>query len=401
MISTWKRTTVGEVLNLQRGHDLTAKEFRPGPFPVISSGGFQGFHSEAKAKGPGVLLGRKGTLGTVWYTEKDYWPNSTTLWVTDFKGSEPRFVYYFFKYFGLTHLDVGSANPTLNRNHVHPLPVLWPPIAEQRAIAHILGTLDDKIELNRRMNETLEAIARALFKSWFVDYDPVRAKAEGRKTGLPPEIDALFPDGFEETEIGEVPRGWEVGSLSDLATLNPESWTKQTYPRHISYVDLSNTKRGRIEAVVTYEAQEAPSRAQRILRPGDTIIGTVRPGNESFALVQLESLTGSTGFAVLRPRRGSDVGFVYLCATNPDNIEALAHLADGAAYPAVRPEGVASTPAVVAPPELRTFFGKLVHPILERLAANEKTNDAVASMRDNLLPKLVSGELQVLVEGID
>ena len=87
---------------------------------------------------------------------------------------------------------------------------------EQRAIAHILGTLDDKIELNRRMNETLEAMARALFKSWFVDFDPVRAKAEGRDTGLPREIADLFPDGFEESELGEVPRGWQVGGIREM-----------------------------------------------------------------------------------------------------------------------------------------------------------------------------------------
>ena len=115
-------------------------------------------------------------------------------------------------------MDVGSANPTLNRNHVHPIEVLWPPVFQQKSIAHILGTLDDKIELNRRMNETLEAMARVIFKSWFVDFDPVRAKMDGRK---PESMDAatakLFPETFEDSEVGELPCGWQTCSLYDTA----------------------------------------------------------------------------------------------------------------------------------------------------------------------------------------
>ena len=110
-----------------------------------------------------------------------------------------------------------SARANLSGRFELPLP--FPPLTEQRAIAHILGTLDDKIELNRRMNETLEAIARAIFKSWFVDFDPVRAKAEGRDTGLPPHIADLFPDSFEDSELGEIPAGWRATSLRNLVEI--------------------------------------------------------------------------------------------------------------------------------------------------------------------------------------
>ncbi len=109
--------------------------------------------------------------------------------------------------------------PNLNTQILSAVPVLLPPSTEQKAIAHILGTLDDKIELNRKTNETLEAMARALFQSWFVDFDPVRAKAEGRPTGLPDEISDLFPDSFEESELGEIPKGWEVRPLGDMIEL--------------------------------------------------------------------------------------------------------------------------------------------------------------------------------------
>jgi len=154
-----------------------------------------------------------------------------------------------------------------------------PHLDTQRRIAHILGTLDDKIELNRRTNETLEAI----------------------------------------------PRGWMAGTLGDMSDLNPESWSRHTRPDFIRYVDLSNTKWGRIEAVAHYNSDEAPSRAQRVLRIGDTIVGTVRPGSGSYALISSEGLTGSTGFAVLRPCSPMYTEFVYLAATSRDNIDLLSH----------------------------------------------------------------------------
>src|SRR3984893_16386659 len=220
MAGEWIETTVGGQATLQRGIDITRADQRSGRVPVVSSGGVSSYHDTSAATGPGVILGRKGVVGSVYYIPSDYWPHDTTLWVKDFHGNDRRFVYYFFRWLAprIATMDVGSANPTLNRNHVHPIEVRWPALVEeQRAIAHILGTLDDKIELNRRMNETLEAMARALFKSWFVDFDPVRAKAEGRDPGLPKPLADLFPARFVDSELGEVPEGWEVKSLDEIA----------------------------------------------------------------------------------------------------------------------------------------------------------------------------------------
>ena len=275
-------------------------------------------------------------------------------------------------------------------------PMLVPTdLDEQRAIAHILGTLDDKIELNRRMNETLEAMARALFKSWFVDFDPVLAKAAGRDPGLPKPIADLFPDSFEDSELGEIPRGWEEASLYDFAMLNPESWTRETRPEVMEYVDLSNTKWRRIDAVTRYSQEEAPSRAQRVLRPLDTIVGTVRPGNGSYAFILVEGLTGSTGFTVLRPTKREYAEYVYLVASGPENIERLAHLADGAAYPAVRPEVVAATRVVKPDVKAIKGFADIATTILANIAANEAETSTLAILRGTLLPKLISGELRV------
>ena len=397
MAGEWRDTTLGEFVRLQRGHDLPEADRRPGVVPIMGSAGHNGFHDTVKAIGPGVIIGRSGvgSMGVVTYCAADYWPHNTVLYVTDFCGNDERFTYYFLHQLNLRRFDSGSAQASLNRNYIYPLRIRVPHPAEQRAIAHILGTLDDKIELNRRMNETLEAMARALFKSWFVDFDPVRAKAEGRDPGLPRPLADLFPARLVDSELGEIPDGWEVGTLADVSSLNPEVWSKETRPPVINYVDLSNTKWGRIEAITVFARQDAPSRAQRVLRPGDTIVGTVRPGNGSYAFIAEDGLTGSTGFAVLRPLRAECAEFVYLASTAGEKVEALSHLADGAAYPAVRPEVVAATQVTKPGNNVIERFSRIAGPLLARMAKDERESRTLAALRDTLLPKLISGELRV------
>jgi len=149
-------------------------------------------------------------------------PNSVACFPKDEKQIDRDFAYFYFSspygQWSISSILGGSAQPKFNKTDFRSLEIATPPIAEQKAIAHILGTLDDKIELNRKTNETLEAMAKALFKSWFVDFDPVRAKAEGRSTGLPPEISDLFPDSFEDSELGDIPSGWEVAELGTVST---------------------------------------------------------------------------------------------------------------------------------------------------------------------------------------
>ena len=394
--SAWGRIRLGDFVTLQRGHDLPDAVRRSGDTPVVGSFGVTGWHDEARAKGPGVTVGRSGaSFGVVTYSPVDYWPLNTVLYVTNFHGNDERFAYYLLKQFDFRVYNSGSAQPSLNRNFIHPIPVDIPHLPQQRAIANILGTLDDKIELNRRMNETLEAMARALFKSWFVDFDPVRAKAEGRDLGLPQSLADLFPARLVDSDLGEIPEGWEAGTVADLSALNPETWTKGERPEEIRYVDLSNTKRGRIEAITPYATAEAPSRAQRVLWPGDTIVGTVRPGNSSYALVSESGLTGSTGFAVLRPKAAECTEFVYLAATSATRIDDLAHLADGAAYPAVRSDVVAATPIVQPDDKVLILFSSAAGALLGRIAHSEKESCTLACLRDLLLPKLMSGEVRL------
>ncbi|MEI6206229.1 MAG: restriction endonuclease subunit S [Desulfuromonadales bacterium] len=161
----WKRTIVGDQIALQRGFDITKNAQIEGDVPVVSSGGIKSFHDKAMAQAPGVVIGRKGTLGKVFYLETDFWPHDTTLWIKDFKGNNPRFVYYFFIGLDVKHLDSGTANPALNRNLVHPIEVNWPPVSKQGAIVETLDALSGETQRLESIYQQKLAALDALKKS--------------------------------------------------------------------------------------------------------------------------------------------------------------------------------------------------------------------------------------------
>ena len=345
--------------------------------------------------------GTIGRIAEVCYEDLPCMLNTSVIRMRpkDNKTLDRRFLRYFLTSSAfqdqIRSLASGSVQVNYGPTHLEQVSILVPPRSEQRSIGHILGTLDDKIQLNRRMNATLEAMARALFRSWFVDFDPVRAKMEGRDTGLPKDIADLFPGQLVDSELGEIPKGWRASTLAEVARLNPESWSNQNAPARILYVDLAKTKWGDIDEIQMFSWADAPSRARRVLRRGDTIVGTVRPGNGSFALIDRDDLTGSTGFAVLRPTEPIEREIVWCAATSADAIDRLAHLADGGAYPAVSPKAVLDIAVALPNERIRLAFSSVAAPLLNRLKANQREARILGTLRDTLLPKIVSGELRV------
>ncbi len=379
MVSRWRDTTIGNQVTLQRGIDITKAEQRTGEVPVVSSGGISSYHDVAQVRGPGVILGRKGVVGSVYYVEQDYWPHDTTLWVKEFHGNEPRFVYYFFKQMAsrLAAMDVGSANPTLNRNHVHPTPISWPPLSEQRAIASVLGTLDDKIELNRRMNETLEEMARALFKSWFVDFDPVRAKMEGRQpAGMDDGTANLFPDAFEDSPLGEIPKGWRMGVVEDLVILQRgfDLPKKQRALGPYPVLAASGPSGTHVECKV--EGPGVTTGRSGVLGKVFFVHDNYWPLNTSLWVKQ---------FDASRPLHA----YHFLSTLN------LKALNAGSAVPTLNRNHVHNLPALI--PDIRVIeaFEELAMPMFSHHRANSRQSETLAALRDALLPKLLSGEVRV------
>jgi type I restriction enzyme S subunit len=395
MAGEWVETTLGEVIELKRGYDLPQQNRRPGAVPVVSSSGVTDQHAEAMAKGPGVVTGRYGTLGQVFYIEQDFWPLNTTLYVRDFKGNDPRFISYFLRGLDFLAYSDKAAVPGLNRNHLHQARVVVPTdVAEQRAIAHILGTLDDKIELNRRMSETLEAMARALFKSWFVDFDPVRAKAEGRDPGLPKPLADLFPARLVDSELGEIPEGWGVGVLGDVLAQCVDRCAPSAETRSRPYVPIECIAPRSLLLSESKPGEEAQSSLTRF-RKGDLLFGAMRPYFHKVAIAPFDGTTRTTVF-VLRPRQAEDFSFAALLLHDPKTIEYATNHSTGSTIPyAVWQDSLEEMPIVVPPAEVRRSFDKLVRPLLTRIPPVFFENRTLAALRDTLLPKLISGELRV------
>jgi type I restriction enzyme S subunit len=401
----WLETTIGEQATLQRGIDITKAEQREGRVPVISSGGVSSYHDTAAVKGPGVVLGRKGVVGSVYFVDEDYWPHDTSLWVKDFHGNHPRFVYYYFKSIApkLAQMDVGSANPTLNRNHVHPIPISWPPLPEQKAIARILGTLDDKIELNRRMNATLEAMARALFQSWFVDFDPVHAKAAGRQpSGMDQSTAALFPASFQSSELGEIPSGWTVELVGDVvecvggstpSTSESAFWEDGVY-HWTTPKDFSALQSPILIASERKITDAGLAKISSGLLPPGTVLLSSRAPVRYLAISTIPVAINQSFIAMKCGGCASPYFVLNWCQSNMTEIKGRA---TGTTFPEISKKNFRPIPMVLPLEKLMSAFTNAVSPLYDQITANLFQSRTLATLRDTLLPKLLSGALQSTV----
>ena len=394
----WQDTNLGALIELKRGYDLPKRVRKPGSVPIVSSSGVTGHHSESKVTGPGVVTGRYGTLGQVFYIADDFWPLNTTLYVRDFKESDPRFIRYLLQDLDFSVYSDKAAVPGLNRNHLHQEPVRVPSDpSEQRAIAHILGTLDEKIDLNRRMNETLESMARAIFKDWFVDFGPSRVKAEGRDPYVAPEIWDLFPDALDKQ--GK-PLGWiisEIGNEVDAvggttpSTKEPSYWEGGEYhwatPKDLSKLSspvLMHTDRKITEAGVR--------KISSGLLPVGTVLMSSRAPIGYLAIVEVPTAVNQGFIAMVCEKRLPNVFVLFWCYENLDYIKGIS---GGSTFSEISKRVFRPIPVVVPPERIVKAFEWIIRPLYSRIVANVRESESLAQTRDLLLPKLMSGEIRL------
>jgi type I restriction enzyme S subunit len=295
---------------------------------------------------------------------------------------------------------VGATMPNLNTSIMSAVPFALPPLAEQKAIAAVLGALDDKIELNRRMNATLEAMARALFQSWFVDFDPVRAKLDGRPpASLDPATAALFPDHFEDSELGEIPRGWAAQRLPDVIDVNPRRTLKSG--TIAPYLDMKNlpTQGHSAEEVIDREFSSGTK-----FQNGDTLLARITPCLENGKTGYVDFLEdgqvgwGSTEYIVLSPKLPLPPQFGYLLARSDAlRTHAIQNMTGTSGRQRVPSECFHNFWLAVPPPAIARRFDELTAPLMAKIKANSTESRTLATLRDTLLPKLLSGEVQAPV----
>jgi len=348
--------------------------------------------------------------------------------------TENDYAYYLTKWNRVREYAISQMTGTSGRQRVpvealSHLEVPVPPLSEQRAIAHILGTLDDKIEFNRRMNETLEAMARALFKSWFVDFDPVidnaleagnpipdvlAEKAERRlalgdkRKALPEHIRRLFPDRFVDSELGPIPEGWKVAPLPEVIEINP--------PRRLHrgaiapYLEMANMPT-RSARVINFYYREFESGTRFI--DGDTLLARITPCLENGKVCFVDFLGegkvgwGSTEYIVLRSKPPLPLEYSYFLArTDKFRSFAIANMTGTSGRQRLSPSSLAHFDIVVPEAKVVRRFGEFARAVFSKMKSNDEESCTLAAIRDTLLPKLISGEIQVkyvqqLLEGKD
>ena len=400
MGSEWKQYRLSDVIDLIGGG--TPKRSHPeywgGEIPWLSVKDFNNDYrhvfeaeetitkeglenSSTKLLRPGqLIISARGTVGALAQLVKPMAFNQSCYGITAKNHNVTNdFLYYLLKFTvaNLRQITHGAVFDTITRETFNYVTVALPPLPEQRAIAHILGSLDDKIELNRQMNRTLEKMAQAIFKSWFIDFDPVRAKAEGRDPGLPKEIADLFPDSFEDSEIGLVPEGWQVESLGNLLEL--------AYGKGLRAQD----RRPGTVAVYGSNGQVGWHDEKLVKGPG-IVVG--RKGNPGIVTwVPTDFFPIDTTFYVVPKGNYRSLYFLFHVLRAHD----LQALAADSAVPGLNRNLAYMSQQVVPPPSVLVVFDRFVTPLYDRMRVGIRQNYRLAGLRDTLLPNLLSGELEV------
>lgn len=363
MSKVWTSCSLGEVVTFQRGFDITQKEQITGLYYVYSSSGPKSTHDRFKVKAPGVIIGRKGTLGTVFFAENDFWPHDTTLWVKDFHGNNAKFVFYFLKTMGFEQYDAGAANPSLNRNHIHTLIVTWPNLPTQGKIAAILSAYDDLIENNLRRIKILEEMAQRLYREWFVHF---RFPGHERV----PLVDS---------PLGKIPEGWEVVKLGGILekVKRRKRVKKQDYEENapIPVVDQGRNFIGGYTSV------------EEALHDDPLPIIVFGDHTRVLKYIDFPFACGADGTQLLKPNTEKmPISLFYYVLKSID----LSDFAYARHFKFLKEQEILLPEGDVAP-----AFKRIVDHVRDLIKCLRNQNKNLHQTRDLLLPRLISGELDI------
>ena len=398
----WRKTTVGEAAPFVYGKGLPrGKRNESGIVPVYGSNGIIGYHDTPLTDKPTIIVGRKGTIGTVHYSPVPCWPIDTTFYICDDARDDIRFRYYALKCLGLERMNSDTAVPGLNRNAAHAQELSLPPLSTQRAISRVLGAFDDKIALNAEMNATLEAMARALFRAWFVDFEPVRAKQAGRwrrgqtLPGMPAELYDIFPAELTAT-LGDAPAGWGIGAFGDIVSQSLDKEkpfeSPDTVFNHFSIPAYNANKMPTLDKGSTIKSVKS------IVKPDTLLLSRLNPQIPRVWLVDVaegERAVCSTEFMVLSAKAPFRRNYIYFLGQTEHFHTQLQSLVTGTIHQRSRAHEILRIQTLLPDASILKAFDELVADFMSRAHACLRESISLAAMRDTLLPRLLSGEVRV------
>ena len=405
-MADWRETTWGEEISLEYGKALRDYANTTGPYRVYGSNGPVGWTTGALAPGPGIILGRKGAYRGVRFSKEPFFVIDTAYYVVPKSDLDMRWLYYAIIYHKLGEIDDGSPIPSTTRSAVYVRTLSVPSLSEQKSIAAVLSALDEKIDLNRRMNETLEAMAGAIFKDWFIYFGPTRAKMEGREAYLAPDVWELFP---ERLDSDGKPEGWTKVRLSEVAV----RITKGTTPtaEQIRAAPLSDQKINFVKVnALTDDGQILTAKLEQIphcvhagalrrsaLQSEDilySIAGTI--GRVAFVEEQLLPANTNQALAIIRPNTARIPSrFLVTLLRQREFVDAL-HVNIVHAVQANLSLSMISNAQIILPSEKMMAKGfPTLEAIIKKQEANNREVRTLAALRDLVLPKLMSGKIRV------
>jgi type I restriction enzyme S subunit len=389
-----QKTTIGALLNFSRGYDLPREQMEAGNIPVVGSNGIIGYHSIAKIKAPCLTVGRSGSVGFAHYIDKPCWPHNTSLFVDDFKGNNPKYLYYLLQMLNLNSLASGTGVPTLNRNHIHPIQVnVITDKSIQDIITEILSTIDDKIELNNKINSKLESTVRTLYDYWFVQFDFPDDSGRPYKSAGGEMI-------FNPTLGREIPAGWEVVNLANnpLTTIiKPGIGRFDEQKTYLPTAAIDGDKIIDITNKITFDNREGRANMQ----PSAFSVWFAKMKNTKKVLYfgdysadRMAEIILSTGMLGLqcKPYALEYVwGFV-----NNDRFETVKNqLSHGATQEGVNNADLEHFPIIVPAQDVLEQYSALTGKIFKQKYINEQESVRLAEIRDFLLPMLMNGQITV------
>ena len=368
-----KKITFDNFVRLSRGFDLPERKIVDGEYPVVASTNIKAYHNAYKVKPPVVVTGRSGSLGKVQYIDSKCWPLNTSLYSKDFRGNNPKYIYFFLQTMHLEQYNAGAGVPTLNQNHLQRLKIVVHDIDEQKKVADILSTYDNLIENNNKRIKLLEQMAENLYKEWFVGF--------------------RFPGHKDNSQRNELPEGWNEGLLGELAKNSGENVKKSNNTKYLYYLPIDCLPKKSLGYTKFNDVSIAQSSLVSFSR-SDILFGSMRPYFHKVVIARDSGLTRSTCF-VINAINPNYWAYLVMLLFSTDTVNYATTISVGTTMPYVRWGDFIKMPIIIPPEYVALEFDKRVKPLLEKLLRLTEQNIKLKEARDRLLPKLLSGEIEV------